>query len=281
MNIDRLARGLVSVALHAVCGGLWLAIGVVLSRPALAGTEPDLVAVKVRQVGFDHTTNSPLVILEDHEGTMAMPIWIGMAEAQAIALQIQGVSVPRPLTHDLIKTMLDRTGILVERIVVSELRGRTYYASIFLTKGNETLEIDSRPSDAIALALRADRPIFVARSLFNGVAPDAAFEQALVEPVGRIVRGVLVQDLTAALARHFGQAGSSGVLVADVGDRRGEPVLFRGDVILSADGEVISSTAQFEERLRNNPGPVALRVWRHGEDVSVQWRSRHDLLGGR
>lgn len=116
--------------------------------------------MKVRRVALD-PQNNPVVLLVDEDETVALPIWIGQAEAMAIAMRLQSVQPPRPMTHDLLQTVLEQLSAKVTRIVVSDVRDATYFAEIHLTRNGTALVIDSRPSDAIALALRADAPIFV------------------------------------------------------------------------------------------------------------------------
>ncbi|MDR7484660.1 MAG: bifunctional nuclease family protein [Armatimonadota bacterium] len=116
--------------------------------------------MKVRRVALDQQ-NNPVVLLVDEDETIALPIWIGQAEAMAIAMRLQGVQPPRPMTHDLLQTVLEQLSTAVTRVVVSDVRDATYYAEIHLARNGATLVIDSRPSDAIALALRAEAPIFV------------------------------------------------------------------------------------------------------------------------
>ncbi len=116
--------------------------------------------MKVRRVALDQQ-NNPVVLLVDEEETIALPIWIGQAEAMAIAMRLQGVQPPRPMTHDLLQTVLEQLSAAVTRIVVSDVRDATYFAEIHLARNGSQLVIDSRPSDAIALALRAEAPIFV------------------------------------------------------------------------------------------------------------------------
>jgi len=105
-------------------------------------------------------TNQPIVLLRERGGERYLPIWIGAAEAAAIALSLQGVATPRPMTHDLLKNILEDLAVQVQRIVVTELRESTFYATIQLRQGADALEISSRPSDAIALAVRMSVPIF-------------------------------------------------------------------------------------------------------------------------
>jgi len=120
-----------------------------------------LKAMTISSVNMDQTTNSPLVILKEIEGNQTLPIWIGLLEATAIASEIEGVKFSRPMTHDLLKNIMDQTDIKISKIEICDLRDNTYYALIHLTSRGRSLSIDSRPSDAIALALRTQAPIFV------------------------------------------------------------------------------------------------------------------------
>jgi uncharacterized protein len=119
------------------------------------------VEMTIRGLLLDPVTNSPIVILKDVGGDTVLPIWVGAYEAQAIALEMEKVSTPRPMTHDLIKNVLTGLETQVHKVVVTELREDTFYAVIWLDRGGEAISIDSRPSDALALALRVDCPIFV------------------------------------------------------------------------------------------------------------------------
>jgi bifunctional DNase/RNase len=119
------------------------------------------VEMKIRGLMMDPVTNMPIVVLKDVGGNSILPIWVGIYEANAIALEIEKVSTPRPMTHDLIKTLLLGLGTGMRKVVVSELKDDTFYAVIWLEKEGELISVDSRPSDALALALRLDCPIFV------------------------------------------------------------------------------------------------------------------------
>src|SRR5438552_18640020 len=113
-------------------------------------------------VSFDLVGKQPIVLLKTAEGNKFLPIWIGHPEAAAILMKLQSASTPRPMTHDLVTDMLDQLGAQVIRITVTELRENTFYAQITVQQDGSEVEIDSRPSDAIALAIRADAPIFAA-----------------------------------------------------------------------------------------------------------------------
>ena len=119
------------------------------------------VEMKIRGLMMDPVTQTPIVILKDLSGNSIRPIWVGMYEANAIALEIEKVSTPRPMTHDLIKILLMGLDTGIRKVVVSELRDDTFYAVIWLEKDGELISVDSRPSDALALALRLDCPIYV------------------------------------------------------------------------------------------------------------------------
>ena len=119
------------------------------------------VEMKIRGLMMDPVTQTPIVILKDLSGNTILPIWVGMYEANAIALEIEKVSTPRPMTHDLIKILLMGLDTGIKKVVVSELRDDTFYAIIWLEKNGELISVDSRPSDALALALRLDCPIYV------------------------------------------------------------------------------------------------------------------------
>jgi uncharacterized protein len=119
------------------------------------------VEMKIRGLMMDPVTNTPIVILKDSGSDTVLPIWVGVYEANAIALEIEKVSTPRPMTHDLIKNVLLGLDAQVHKVVVTELRDDTFYAVIWLERDGHVISIDSRPSDALALALRVDCPIFV------------------------------------------------------------------------------------------------------------------------
>jgi bifunctional DNase/RNase len=125
------------------------------------------IEMKIRGLMMDPVTNMPIVILKDVNGNSILPIWVGVYEANAIALEIEKVITPRPMTHDLIKTLLLGLDTTVRKVVVSELKEDTFYAVIWLEKDGEVISVDSRPSDALALALRLDCPIYVEDSVLK------------------------------------------------------------------------------------------------------------------
>ena len=119
------------------------------------------VEMKIRGLMMDPATNMPIVVLKDAQGSAVLPIWVGVYEANAIALEIGKVQTPRPMTHDLLRNVLVGLDINVRKVVVSDLRDDTFYALIWIEREGHLMSIDARPSDALALALRVDCPIFV------------------------------------------------------------------------------------------------------------------------
>ncbi len=120
-----------------------------------------LVKMKIKGLMIDPLTQMPIVILRGTEGDSVLPIWVGIFEANAIALQIEKIQTPRPMTHDLLKSLLGSVGASLQKIVINDLKDNTFYALIHLKQGDRELTVDSRPSDAIAIALRTNSPIFV------------------------------------------------------------------------------------------------------------------------
>ena len=127
----------------------------------------ELIPMSIKGLMLDPVSNSPIVVLKDEQEKFFLPIWVGIFEANAIALQLEKVATPRPMTHDLLRNFISELDARVARVVINDLRDSTFFAQIRLNIGEKTLEIDARPSDAIALALRAEAPIFVAQSVLD------------------------------------------------------------------------------------------------------------------
>jgi bifunctional DNase/RNase len=125
------------------------------------------VEMKVAGITVDPFSNSPIVILKEVDGNKALPIWIGVLEASAIAAELGNVKPPRPMTHDLMRDMLRHLSVKVDKIEVNDLKDNTFYATIHISIGDKSLAIDSRPSDAMALALRTESPIFVSEEVIK------------------------------------------------------------------------------------------------------------------
>lgn len=156
-----------------------------------------MIEMKVMGIALDTRTGSPIVVLHDKENRKALPIWIGSAEASAIIRKIENLTVSRPMTHDLIVNLIEKTGYELEKIEINDVEKETYYATLFL-KDNDgnILQIDSRPSDAIAIAIRIDAPIFVtANVISNGsVSTDSAKDEAEAQEFKNFVQSLKPSD---------------------------------------------------------------------------------------
>lgn len=153
------------------------------------------VEMKIRGLMMDPVTNMPIVILKD-SGDAVLPIWVGIYEANAIALEIEKVTTPRPMTHDLLKNLLIGLETIVRKVVVTELREDTFYAVIWLERDGQAISVDSRPSDALALALRMDCPIFVEEDVLkNSKQATAASDRVSSEELRKWLENLGEDDL--------------------------------------------------------------------------------------
>jgi bifunctional DNase/RNase len=154
------------------------------------------VEMKIRGLMLDPVTNLPIVILRNLDGNSVLPIWVGAYEANAIALEIEKVAAPRPMTHDLIRNVLLGTETMLRKVVVSELKDDTFYAVIWMEKNGELISVDSRPSDALALALRMDCPNFVDEEVLrSSKVGQAVSDKASSEELRRWLENLNDEDL--------------------------------------------------------------------------------------
>lgn len=154
------------------------------------------VEMRIRGLMVDPSTQQPIVILKDLSGNTVLPIWVGLFEASAIALEVEKASAPRPMTHDLLRNLIHALNAKVERVVVSELRDDTFFAVIWMRQNGELVTVDARPSDALALALRSDCPIFVHEDVLRTakVIPSPA-DQASAEDLKHWLENLNDEDL--------------------------------------------------------------------------------------
>lgn len=153
------------------------------------------VEMKIRGLLMDPVTNTPIVILKDSGSDTVLPIWVGVYEANAIALEIEKVSTPRPMTHDLIKNVLTGLDARVHRVVVTELKEDTFYAVIWMEQDGKVISVDSRPSDALALALRVDCPIFVEEEVLKTSKKAGNASETTSEELRKWLEGLNDEDL--------------------------------------------------------------------------------------
>ena len=133
-----------------------------------------VIEVRVAHLGLDRTTNTPVVILQEQGGERVLPIWIGPAEASAIAMELAGMKFARPLTHDLLKLVIVGLGADLRKVIITQVKENTYYAELHIYRGDAVVNIDARPSDSIAVALRLKAPIFTSDELLENTTIDTS-----------------------------------------------------------------------------------------------------------
>ena len=233
----------------------------------------DSVPVELSTVGLDGRTGSPIVVLRDPESGSVLPIWVGPAEAQAIALVLHGIVPPRPMTHDLMANLITELRAEVEEVVVTDLRTNIYFGIVRLRVAGEKKlrDVDSRPSDALALAVRTGAPIRVARKILSAV-PD--FEFIAPEGPNQVVQalGMTVVVATPPLRKEFRLGAQRGVVVTSVFGVARDRGIRRGDLIIEVNGKAIEDPAAFFEAVRATPrrAPVRVRYWRDGDTHTIE-----------
>lgn len=155
------------------------------------------IEVRIRGLMMDPATNMPIVVLKDVNSDAVMPIWVGIYEANAIAIEIAKETTPRPLTHDLVRNLIHHLNAEVEKVVITDLKNDTFYASLWLRQHGDRVVVDVRPSDAIALALRSDCPIYVAEKVLESAKlnPTMTPEGASSEQLKGWLEGLNDEDL--------------------------------------------------------------------------------------
>lgn len=224
---------------------------------------PAFVPMEIKGVSIDPVGQSPVVILVDREQTRMLPIWIGLLEANAIDREINAVPTARPLTHELLHSILSKMHIEVKEVRIVELKENIYYARIFLRSGKETVEVDARPSDAIALALKSKAPVLVASEILAQQGVALAKREARAERFG-----IRIQELTRDLAAHF-DFKEEGVLVSEVlpGSAAERAGMMAGDIITKIDSRSIRGVTDFEKVLdeRKSATSARIQVFRDGK----------------
>jgi bifunctional DNase/RNase len=229
---------------------------------------PGEVKVEVAKVGIDRDTGAHFVLLEDDDKERGLPILVGDGEAAQIMLEMHGLKSPRPLTQDLLRSVLQQTGNHVDKVVISDLHDEVYFAKIFLDGGKHN--VDSRPSDAIALAVGTHAPIYVNERLLT---PSSELKMSASEHLPKSARalGITVQELTPDLATYFEVAPKSAVLVDEVGtDAKGAGVR-RGDLLIGIDGNGVAGLKDFDRQVAalKDGSPVILKIRRGKAEQSI------------
>ena len=152
------------------------------------------IKMNIRGLMIDPVSNMPIIILKDPDGDAVLPIWVGIFEANAIAMQLEKIASPRPMTHDLLRNVIEGLDVKIDRVEITDLKDNTFFALIHLNRAGETLTIDARPSDAMALALRAEAPIFVGQDVLDKSSDGSGEENDQSEETERLRRWLETVD---------------------------------------------------------------------------------------
>ncbi|MFQ5913279.1 MAG: bifunctional nuclease domain-containing protein [Nitrospinota bacterium] len=241
--------------------------------PAASGQAgPQEEQMKVRGLVVDPRSRSPVLLLEDLEtGQKVLPVWIGMPEANAILMALNQVVIPRPMTHDLLRNLLRDLKATVLRVAITGLRENTFLATIYLRAGKKVLQVDSRPSDAVALALRTDAPIFASVQVLARAGQSLPVEGSLTSEVRPY--GLVVQEITRDLLPHFQGAEPGSILITDVkeGSQGARDGLKRGDVVLHVNDLQVRGLKNFLQLLQTATSQnEKVRLFVHRGDKRLQ-----------
>ncbi len=236
---------------------------------AVDPTPGEFRKVEIASVGLDRESGAHFVLLADKQARRGLPILIGDTEARAIMLELHGIRSERPLTNDLLRNVIEETGNHVDRVVIGDLRDQTYYATIYLDPGRH--HVDSRPSDAIALALSVNAPIFVSAKLFQSDAGGIDLGEDAGLPGTSRGLGMVVQEITKDLAVALAEQPHSGVLVSEAKGAAASAGVQRGDILIAVGGTPVKTLKDFDQGVAGlKPGDsIALTLKRAGAAQAV------------
>ena len=225
-----------------------------------------LMKVKFHTLTVDPQSNQPVVLLADPDEERALIIWIGFFEARAMHSEIKGDEPFRPLTHDLLKQVIQKSNGTLHHIVITRLKENIFYANIVIKQGNDFMEIDARPSDSIVMALKFKAPIYVSKDLFDKMAVSIK-EQTEIEDE----YGLTLQDMTPSLAKYLSYGSEQGVLVSNIqkGSRAEKDGIEVGDILVEIDGNPIIDTLSFKNILEKTKSSVKAKIFRKSQYISI------------
>ena len=253
--------------------GLWLATSTCsqagtaakVSPAVMPDTEP-LIQVHVYRLVLDPTSRQPVVSLVDSDEKRAFPIWIGLPEARAIHSELQGMEHLRPLTHDLLAGIIDKFDGKIHRVIITHTKDNVFYATLVAQKDETLIEIDARPSDSIVLALKANAPIYVTRSLFEKMSISMEASQKTGS-----VYGLNLQEITSELATYLALESSRGVMVSAVrpGSQAEKDGLQPGDILVELDEQPITDVISANDMMVNSKGSLKAKVTREKQTLII------------
>ena len=235
------------------------------AAPSVSQKE-ELIRVTVYQLVVDPSSRQPVVTLADPGEKRALFIWIGFAEARAIYSEIEGVEHQRPLTHDLIEKIIQKSNGAIHHIAITHSRDNIYFAAIVLQREENLVEIDARPSDALVMALKFNAPIYVSRDLFERMSLPLESQTEMEESYG-----LSLQELTSDLVKYLSFESGKGVMVSGV--RKGSPAamdgLMTGDIIVEVDGRIVEDLPFFMQAFKKSKSPLKVKIYRNNRFLTL------------
>jgi bifunctional DNase/RNase len=231
------------------------------------GVDSDkFMKVKFHNLSVDPQSNQPVVLLADPDEERALIIWIGFFEARAMHSEIKGDAPQRPLTHDLLKQIIQKSDGTFHHIVITQLKENIFYANIVIKRGNDFVEIDARPSDSIVMALKFKAPIYVSKDLFDKMAVSIK-EQTEIEDE----YGLTLQDMTPSLAKYLSYESQKGVLVSNIqkGSRAEKDGIEVGDILVEIDGQPVIDIQFFKKTMAEIETSVKAKIFRKSQYISI------------
>lgn len=225
-----------------------------------------LIKVKFHNLTIDPQSRQPVVLLADPNEERALFIWIGFFEARAMHSELQEIESFRPLTHDLLKQIIQKSNGTIHHIVITHLKENIFYANIVIERDNSLVEIDARPSDSIVMALKFKAPIYVSKDLFEKMAVSIKEQTEIEEEYG-----LTLQDITPSLAKYLSYGSERGVLVSNVrkGSRAEKDGIEVGDILVELDGQPINDAQSIKNTLAKIKSSVKAEIFRNSQYISI------------
>ena len=229
------------------------------AAPSVSQKE-ELIRVTVYQLVVDPSSRQPVVTLADPAEKRALFIWIGIAEARAIYSEIEEIEHQRPLTHDLIEKIIQKSNGAIHHIAVTHSRDNIYFATIVLQREENLVEIDARPSDALVMALKFNAPIYVSRELFERMSLPLESQTEMEDSYG-----LALQELTPDLVKYLSFESGKGVMVSGVrkGSQAAMDGLMVGDIIVEIDGRIVEGLPFFLQTVKKSKSPLKAKIYRN------------------
>ena len=226
----------------------------------------DQVEVKFQNLTIDPRSKQPVVMLADLDEKQAILIWIGIFEARAIHSETQGIEQFRPLTHDLLKNIIQKTNGNIEKIIITHVEENVFYATIVIKQNGSLKEIDARPSDSIVMALKFKAPIFVSKKLFDEMAVSIADRKEIEEEYG-----ISVQAISPELAKYLSFESGEGVLVSDVntGSAADRDGIKAGDIFVEIGNEAVGDVISMRNAMAKSQAAIEARIFRKKQYLSI------------